>query len=96
MRRREFGSLAGGIAASTVWSSRLSAQQKAMPVIGFMSGRSPQDSAHLVAAFRLACLIHHYSLVCRARNIFARGRESSFRLLHRDFSILRFVGLRFQ
>jgi putative ABC transport system substrate-binding protein len=29
------------------------AQQKAMPVIGFMSSRSPGDSAHLVAAFRL-------------------------------------------
>ena len=28
------------------------AQQKAMPVIGFMSGRSPEDSEYLVAAFR--------------------------------------------
>ena len=28
------------------------AQQRVMPVIGFMSSRSPEDSAHLVAAFR--------------------------------------------
>jgi putative ABC transport system substrate-binding protein len=28
------------------------AQQAAMPVIGFMSGRSPEDSSYLVAAFR--------------------------------------------
>jgi putative ABC transport system substrate-binding protein len=28
------------------------AQQQPMPLIGFMSGRSPKDSAHLVAAFR--------------------------------------------
>src|SRR5262245_27638324 len=49
MKRRELISLLAG--AVPALSLPLSAQQ-AMPVIGFMSGRSLEDSAHLLAAFR--------------------------------------------
>jgi len=42
-------SLGGAVAAVPL---KALAQRPELPVIGFMSGRSPEDSAHLVAAFR--------------------------------------------
>jgi putative tryptophan/tyrosine transport system substrate-binding protein len=50
MTRRQFIALAGSAVA--IWPLTARAQQPAMPVIGFMSGRAPGDSAHLVSAFR--------------------------------------------
>ena len=42
--------LLGSTAAA--WPLAVRAQQPAMPVVGFVSGRSPSSDAHLVAAFR--------------------------------------------
>jgi len=51
MRRREFGTLLGVMAAITL-PSRVGAQQKAMPVIGFLGAGAPGTSASQVAGFR--------------------------------------------
>jgi putative ABC transport system substrate-binding protein len=48
MRRREFVTLLGGAFG---WPFAARAQQPAMPVIGFLSTRSPEDIPHLLAAF---------------------------------------------
>ena len=48
MNRRKFGGLVGALA---MWPLSGYAQTPALPVIGFLSSRSPSESAHLLAAW---------------------------------------------
>ena len=54
MRRRELLTLLGG---AVTWSLTARAQQPAMPIVGFMSGRSPDDSARVASAFRQGSIV---------------------------------------
>src|SRR5262249_32309527 len=50
MRRREFITLIAG--AALAWPRATRAQQPALPVIGYLSGRSPEAEAPILAAVR--------------------------------------------
>jgi putative tryptophan/tyrosine transport system substrate-binding protein len=77
MRRREFSTLLGGAAtASTIWTSRPSAQQKAIPLMGLLSAGAPDLSARVVA-FRQGLSETSY---VRAKNLEIETRYAEGRL----------------
>ena len=49
MRRREF---IAGLGSAAVWPHAVRAQQAAVPVIGWLSGRNSETDAHVLPAFR--------------------------------------------
>ena len=49
MQRREFVTLLGS--AAVTWPVLARAQQSTIPTVGFLSTRSPDESAHQLAAF---------------------------------------------
>jgi putative ABC transport system substrate-binding protein len=50
MRRRDF--VRAISVPALAWPFAVRAQQISLPAIGFMSSRSPEDSASVIAAFR--------------------------------------------
>jgi putative ABC transport system substrate-binding protein len=83
MRRRDFVLLLGGAVA---WSLAANAQQPALPMIGYLSSRSPGDSAHIITAFRQglkdAGFVEGQSVAIEYR--FAEGRNDRLPTLAAD------------
>src|SRR5262249_45837644 len=97
LKRREFITLLGG--AASTWPLAALAQQPTMPVIGFLSTRMPNESAHLVAAFRRGLAENGYvegqNLAVEYRwalGQYDRLPALATELVHRPVAVLASVG----
>jgi putative ABC transport system substrate-binding protein len=96
VRRRDFITLLGGAAA---WPLAAWAQQPAMPVVGFLSSRSAEDSVHLVDGWRRGLNDvglaegHDFSVEPRwADGRYERLSELANELVRRHVSVIAAVG----
>jgi ABC-type uncharacterized transport system substrate-binding protein len=96
MRRREFITVVGG---AVTWPFAVHAQQSAMPVIGYLSTRSSEDTTHLAAAFRAGLAQNGYvegqnvSIEYRwALGQYNRLPELAAELVHHPVTVLASTG----
>ena len=98
MRRREFVKAIGG-AAVTTWPFASYSQQPPVPVVGFLSSRSPLDSELDVAGFRLglaqAGYVEHQNVTIEyrwAENQYDRLPNLAADLVRRQVRVIAAVG----
>ena len=96
MKRRNFITF---LCVTAAWSFAAHAQQKAIPVIGYLSSRSPSDSQDILAAFRQglneAGFIEKHNVLIEYR--FAEGNfdrlpDLAAELVRRQVSVLVATG----